>query len=82
MMNDQELKNRLNSIIDDCEKLTQWIGEVYAAMGEDMYQPLYRLLDRLYEEAVGMSNTAMHTRLAIARHSGKFDNEKTKEDEE
>lgn len=80
-MSDEEIKNRLNSIIDDCEEIAQWIGEVYAAMGEDMYQPLEALLDRLYDEAVDMSRIAVNTRFAVAKHSGKFGNKKTKEAE-
>ena len=69
-MTDEEIKNRLNHIINECEELAQWIGEVYAAMGEDMYQPLGILLDRMYDEAVDMSRIAVNARLVIAMHHG------------
>ena len=81
MMSNEELKNNLNHIINECEELAEWIGEVHAAMGEDMYQPLENLLDRMYDDATGMSSIAVNTRLAIAKHSGKFDNKKTTEAE-
>lgn len=82
MMNDEQLKNQLNHIINECEGIAQWVGEVNKAMGRDMYLPLESRLDSLYEEAMNMSSIAVKTRLTIATHSGKFDNEKDKEDEE
>ena len=80
-MSDEEIKNRLNSIIDDCEEIAQWIGEVYAAMGEDMYQSLDSMLNRMYDEAVNMSRIAVNTRLVIAENHGKSGNKKDKEAE-
>lgn len=77
MMTDEELKNRLNSIIDDCEELAQWIGKARAA---DV--TLEGLTANLYDEAVNMSRIAVNARLVIAMHHGKSDNKKTKEDEE
>ena len=81
MMSNEELKNNLNHIINECEELAQWMGKVYAAIGEDMYQPLERLLDSLYDEAMNMSSIAVRTRLAVAMHHGKSDNKETKEAE-
>lgn len=74
MMSNEELKHLLNHIINECEELAEWICEVHAAMGEDMYEPLDGLLDRLYNGAVDVSRFAVDTRLAVAEHSGKFDN--------
>lgn len=81
MMSNEELKNNLNHIINECEELAQWIGEVHAAMGEDMYARLDSLLDSLYDTAVDMSRIATSTRLAMAIHNGQFDNKKDKEGE-
>ena len=75
-MSDEELKNRLNHIIDDCEELAQWIGK---ARGDDI--TLDGLLQALYEEAVNMSRIAVNARLAIAKTHGRFGNKETKEAE-
>ena len=79
MMNDQELKNNLNHIINECEGIAQWVGDVHAAMGEDMYLPLETRLNSLYDEAMNMSSIAVRTRLAVATHRGKSGNKETKE---
>lgn len=79
MMSNEELKNNLNHIINECEELAEWIGEVHAAMGEDMYLPLETRLNSLYDEAMNMSSIAVRTRLAVAMHHGKSDNKEDKE---
>lgn len=76
MITDKELKNRLNSIIDYCEELAQWVGEVRAA---DV--TLEGLTNSLYEEAVNMSRIAVNARLAIAKTRGRFGDKKDKEAE-
>lgn len=76
MITDEEIKNRLNSIIDDCEKLAQWVGEVRA---EGV--TLEGLTNALYEEAVNMSRIAVNSRLAIAKNRGRFGDKETKEAE-
>lgn len=82
MITDEELKNRLDSIIDYCEELAQWLDEVQAAMASNRYLFLDNTIDDLYKQALNMSSAAIKTRLAFAKHSGKFGNKKTKEDEE
>ena len=82
MMSNEELKNNLNLIINECEELAEWIGEVQAAMGSDRYLRLDNMLDALYGQAVKMSSIAVNARLEIAMHHGKFDNEKDKGDKE
>ena len=79
MMNDEELKNRLNHIINECDGIAEWIGEVQAAMGSDRYLRLDNMLDALYEQAVKMSSIAVNARLEIAMHHGKFGNKEDKE---
>lgn len=74
MMSNEELKNNLNHIINECEEISKWIGEVHAAMGEDMYQPLETRLNSLYDEAMNMSSIAVRTRLAVATHHGESNN--------
>lgn len=75
-MSDEELKNRLDSIIDYCEELAQWIGK---ARGDDI--TLDGLLQAMYEEAVNMSRIAVNARLAIAKTRGRFGDKKDKEAE-
>ena len=79
MMSNEELKNNLNHIINECEELAEWIGEVHAAMGEDMYLPLETRLNSLYDEAMNMYSIAVRTRLTVATHHGKSDNKEDKE---
>lgn len=78
MMSDAELKCQLICIINECEEIAQWVGEVQAAMGSDRYLRFDNMLDALYEQAVKMSSIAVNARLEIAMRHGKSDNKEDK----
>ena len=70
------LKSSLNDLVDECEDHVEWIGELRAELGDDMWGEFNDQLDHLYKSLKDAAYIAIRLRFAAAEHYAHYGNMK------